>query len=428
MASTRALKSVGCDTDVTSSPFSVGSYTTFQHTFEGEVRTHQVGVPPTYDGQPTPLLLYFHGWGGSYADCGSLCDDALSAGFITLSMTGLESDSGLPSWNGIGSTTSPGPQGPTCEAGAVDYCYADCGNCTDNCWWTTCKDSVAQVLEVWDAVEGALCVDADRAWAAGCSNGGMFTFELAADPRAAGRLAGTAPLVGLPHPGLWGGPAAALHLAGFWGARDRTVPPLGNTGDPGVSVSSGGGGGWFYATARAATDAWGRVLGCDPAGRAPTADWGMGDYQRLANCTALPGCGVSVVECIFDGGHWCNALYQRAPLISFMKAHSRVGDLNASKAEALFLRTLLISLGVAAAAMVTLLLAYWIRRLRGQRMIKAEVLATRPPQGRLAESVGVGPNAAATAPPVDCYKQLEKKAGENEENQQQLDASFSPPC
>ena len=49
-------------------------------------------------------------------------------------------------------------------------------------------------------------------WAAGGSNGGMFLYELAADPRTASRLAGIVPLCGLPHNGLNRPP----HPTPFW--------------------------------------------------------------------------------------------------------------------------------------------------------------------------------------------------------------------
>jgi hypothetical protein len=51
------------------------------------------------------------------------------------------------SWNGGGTTGSPGGYGPTCydPEGEFDFCYVSCGACTDTCWWTTCEDSVAQV-------------------------------------------------------------------------------------------------------------------------------------------------------------------------------------------------------------------------------------------------------------------------------------------
>ena len=49
------------------------------------------------------------------------------------------------------------------------------------------------MLEVLDDVQEQHCIDLARVYAAGCSNGGMFTFELASDPRSAPRIAAIAP-------------------------------------------------------------------------------------------------------------------------------------------------------------------------------------------------------------------------------------------
>ena len=130
-------------------------------------------LPADYDeSTPSPLMLYFHGWGGSHTECGSFCtSEAADVGFITVSLTGL-GGSGWSSWNGFGSTASPGPLGAICEEGAQDYCYDDCGACDDGCWWTSCGDSVAQAAAMMDFIEASFCVDLDMVWAAGCSNGG----------------------------------------------------------------------------------------------------------------------------------------------------------------------------------------------------------------------------------------------------------------
>lgn len=95
-----------------------------------------------------------------------------------MSMTGIGAW-GWESWNGFGSTQSPGPKGKTCNTHSEDYCYHDCGNCDDNCWWTTCKDSVAQTLDVLNHVLDNYCIDMSMIWGTGCSNGGMFLYELA---------------------------------------------------------------------------------------------------------------------------------------------------------------------------------------------------------------------------------------------------------
>lgn len=72
--------------------------------------------------------------------------------------------------------------------------YQDCNNeCADKCWWTTCKDSVQQTLEVLEDFLDDHCVDMNRIYALGWSNGGMFTYELANDERTAKYLAAISP-------------------------------------------------------------------------------------------------------------------------------------------------------------------------------------------------------------------------------------------
>ena len=90
-------------------------------------------------------------------------------------------------------------------------------------------------------------------WATGCSNGGMFMYELARDPRTAPYLAGIAPTVGLPHNGFNFGPLEPMHFIGMWGLRDNTVPPIAAPADDGSydpDKTSQPFDGWFYTSAR----------------------------------------------------------------------------------------------------------------------------------------------------------------------------------
>jgi len=118
-----------------------------------------------------------------------------------MAMTGI-GGWGKEGWNFFGSTESPGPEGPICNPMDEDYCYEDCGTCTDKCWWTTCKDSVEQTMDVLNYVLDNYCVDMSMVWATGCSNGAMFLYSLARDPRIKDLLAGIAPMVGSPHYGF----------------------------------------------------------------------------------------------------------------------------------------------------------------------------------------------------------------------------------
>lgn len=68
----------------------------------------------------------------------------------------------------------------------------DCAVCADDCWWTTCKDSVQQTLDVLTKFTDDYCVDMDRIYASGCSNGGMFVYELANNEKSYAYFAGIA--------------------------------------------------------------------------------------------------------------------------------------------------------------------------------------------------------------------------------------------
>jgi len=91
-------------------------------------------------------------------------------------------------------------------------CPGFCSSCPGDlqCVWTTCKDSVAQALAVYEYVAANYCVDLDAVWATGGSNGGVFSHELAYDPRSRDKFAGIVPVVGLPHNG-YNRAAAARH-------------------------------------------------------------------------------------------------------------------------------------------------------------------------------------------------------------------------
>ena len=297
-----ASPSAGCDLDTQAGaqtlvlPFASGTY------------EHAIAVPDGFAG-PRPLLLYLHGWGGDSGECGATCGRATDRGFVTVALTGV-GPSGWSSWN------SPGAGDPaTCAPGTPDFChkYASCDCGEPACDWATCEDSTSQILEVYEAVVAAYCVDLDRVWAMGCSNGGMMVHGLASDDRSAPLLAGVATAVGLPHAHHNRKPATPMHYVGYWGASDRVVPPLSNTDDEDMSVDTDG---WYYSTARNTTDLWAASMRCGA--REAYAATSM-------DCTAASHCdgGADVVECLFDGGHRCGRPYMDDLVFDFMEPRSR---------------------------------------------------------------------------------------------------------
>jgi poly(3-hydroxybutyrate) depolymerase len=98
-----AESSPGCSLLQTS-----GSWTS-DVSFDGESYTHAYTYPNGLsNNQPAPLILYFHGWGGSSADCGvNSRTSATERGYATIALTGMGGENGdLNSWNGFGSTQS----------------------------------------------------------------------------------------------------------------------------------------------------------------------------------------------------------------------------------------------------------------------------------------------------------------------------------
>lgn len=116
--------------------------------FGGLERPYHLHLPSQYNPRaPTPIVLVFHGYGGTGASMASaLSDEADIDTFIVVAPTGPEDPE--PSWSGGGSSDSPGPEGPTCIPGSDGVCYASCDarpqGCSD-CDWTTCLDDVAFV-------------------------------------------------------------------------------------------------------------------------------------------------------------------------------------------------------------------------------------------------------------------------------------------
>lgn len=310
-----------------------GDFTNFQRQLPNtQKRTHRLYLPNNYDdatNSPPPLILHFHGWGGNQNSCGGACSDmALQKGFVVVTMTGYGPNN-YNSWKIGGSADTLNPLGPTCAPNTNGYCnqYKQSGcncNLANNCWWTTCYDSVEQVLSVLDEMEQTICYDMEQVWAVGCSNGGMFTFELARDERSATRLKGIIPIVGLPHWGFSDGPfVEGIQMMGMWGNNDKVVPPISNTDEPDKTMDTSSPG-WYYTSSNKVMKDWTEGKGCVGTGQDAIDtddDWGIGSFGNQLSCTQ--GCTEKansdrVVGCIFNGGHVCNGNFIWDPVFNFM--------------------------------------------------------------------------------------------------------------
>lgn len=165
-------------------------------------------------------------------------------------------------------------------------------------------DDVAFVRAMLDTLAGELRTDPDRVYAAGISNGAMFTHRLACE--LPGTFAAIAAVAGgLPAsvaPRCTGGPPLAF--IGFNGTADRLVP-------------FEGGGELLSATASAAH--WATVDGCDPSPSASLRpDRAPGDGTRVRRWTwsgCTPGTAV-VLYAVGGGGHsWPGSAPMHVPLL-----------------------------------------------------------------------------------------------------------------
>ena len=196
----------------------VGS-STQEVTVDGTTRSYRVHRPAGLDG-PAPLVLFFHGYGGSAAQA--------------------EADYGwdaLADEQGVVVAYADGV-GKSFAAGTCCGAAAEAG-----------VDDVAAALAVVADVEQRVAIDPARRFAAGFSNGAAMTYRLACEtdvfaafgPVGGGELVGCADAA----------PASVLHVHG---ARDAVVPV---GGDP-------DGSGMGHPPVEQTVAGWRERLGCAP--------------------------------------------------------------------------------------------------------------------------------------------------------------------
>ncbi|CAJ2511378.1 Uu.00g070030.m01.CDS01 [Anthostomella pinea] len=139
-------------------------------TLSSSGRTYMYHLPATYNASsPTPLILSFHGstrtpdW---QADLDLLTDEFFNPDWIVA----------YPASQTYGGAANRFWQGAPGVPADVD--------------------DVGYVLEVLQALDESLCVDPERVYATGKSQGGMMVNNLACSPEASARIAGFAPVSG----------------------------------------------------------------------------------------------------------------------------------------------------------------------------------------------------------------------------------------
>jgi len=309
----------------------------------GITRTFSVHLPSAYDkNTPTPVVLIFHGWGGNeneYTGNSVVTDEADERGYILIAPRGLgsgEPDNRANSWSFSGSTTgldgdgvNKGLAGDTsaiCDPELTpDYSYPSCQESKANtCSWTQCQaDDVEFAVALVDEIKTRLCVDSNRVFVTGGSNGGMYTWELAQNTKSAPLFRAIAPLIGLPHRGYLSaqGKDGEMPALLITGTADNVVPP-GAWDDPGFTTTSNGNDRYFYTGATAITRSWADAHeGCSTAGNAVPFDTPYEEVDCRTYCADDAG-WPRVLDCRADMGHSYEVQWSWKLTLGFFDAHS----------------------------------------------------------------------------------------------------------
>ncbi len=216
----------GCGADLATGQSTVS----FQ--FEDRTRVYELVVPPAYDpAVPTPLVMNWHALGSNgpdqlrFSEYPSL---AAREGFLVVAPTGV-----------------PGP------------------GQTQNSWELTdeddpTRDDMAFAEAVLDRAIATACVDEDRVYTTGMSNGGYFSSRLVCE--LADRIAAAASVAALAHPDDCD-PARPVPYLGFHGVEDEIVPYDGggfSSLAPGIRIEL------FEAVIPEEFAEFAATFGCDP--------------------------------------------------------------------------------------------------------------------------------------------------------------------
>jgi len=266
---------------------------------EREFRLH---LPSGYDANdPAPLVLVFHGYTvlaeQTEMEFTSFRSKSDKYGYVAVfpQGTGFEvGDQLITSWNDGACSASLGPEGPICGEGSFDYpTPPECGE-QRACDWCTCYDDVDFVEALLDELESTLCIDRDRVFATGASNGAMMVHRLACD--IPDRLAAVAPVAGTLAKGFNCAPGSEhpVSMMNIYATNDRVVPFDGTPAEDG----------FFYTPTIEVMDLWASEASqncSDDSTTYATSTDGVMGYRCVerADCAT----GTELVDCAWDGGH-----------------------------------------------------------------------------------------------------------------------------
>ena len=269
--------------------------------YDGMNRSYDIVVPGTRPGVPMPLVLGYHGLGGSPLEqaLSELADRALADGFVAVFPQGSNLGGSVPAYFDLETVDEP-----------------------------MLADDVGFTGALLDDVEADLCIDRTRIYAMGMSNGGMFVSTLACELD--DRIAAVAPVAGvhmLPDCGGRAMPIIVTH-----GTSDPLVPfeesDVGQIDTTGLFAETPGGSAQRHMFERVIgtpvtswVESWATHNGCSLDATAVTT------VGNTVERTAYDDCdhgGDVVLQAVEGGGHeWPTSptLDTTARALAFFEAH-----------------------------------------------------------------------------------------------------------
>jgi poly(3-hydroxybutyrate) depolymerase len=188
-----------------------------------------------------PVLFVIHGqtlFADDYAKSFEFDETATSDGVAVIFPQGMDDGNQGTGWN-VGSGADNTTCSPRINNSSTD-CYRSCTAC-GRCDWSTCHDDVKFIHTILGELQKDACIDIDRVFIFGESNGGMFVHHLlTALP---GAFLGAVPVYGLPLLGYINGadfgairnPQAVARTSVFalHDRQDVTIPLAGGESEDG---------------------------------------------------------------------------------------------------------------------------------------------------------------------------------------------------
>jgi len=240
LASAAPSPSSGCGTNLPAQPHPGHQHKFFldmEDPVLGAIQRHYyVHLPTAYsmdNNVPVPLLVDFHGWGGTDHDQINSVPwknvaDADPEGFIVVAPAGMDDNPSGGWWGSWNCSSDTGPLGETCDKSNTENhypCYSSCPLCDpeEACDWTSCYDDVYFTQLLVEAINSQWCVDTNSVHMSGVSNGGMYIYSKLI-PQMSDVVASFGPVSGSPLLGFNDPPPTPVNIIDFHGVNDGTVP------------------------------------------------------------------------------------------------------------------------------------------------------------------------------------------------------------